>query len=596
MRFHCPAPTLGLAAALTAALLSGPAWGDAGNDFARVLRDYQAAESALRPSPRARDNGDYLDRNGETLGASYVESRRKINEDTRARLEGVDRDGLTAADRLSFDIFHWSIEDDRDEFASGAAEGDRLLPLNQFNGAQITFARRMQWRPEAALERPRDYDNAIRQMLGFTRWLDQAVANMREGVARGITQPRAVVERIIGQTEIFANASPGDGFFMERAKHIPDSFGREERARIEAAYREAVESELVPAYRRLAEFLRTEYLPHARPRPGLGAVPGGREMYLHLVKSETTTELTPDDIHALGLRELTRIEAEMEKVKEDAGFSGSLDQFREFLRTDPRFKYKDEAAMTAEFNRIKETVIDHIGEVFSRLPSGRLTFRFYESYAAPDKPAAEFSPGGQGRPGTVFLNSFDLPSRPTYTSEALEAHEGIPGHHLQTMFAADNRSLPRFRRFGAPSAYSEGWGLYAESLGPELGLYRDPYQKFGALAFDAWRASRLVVDTGIHWLDWTREDAIAFLVTHTTLSEAEAAEEADRYAVMPAQALAYKIGEREIVSLRERAKVALGARFDIRRFHDAILKDGGMPLDILDAKIDRWIESEKAGS
>jgi uncharacterized protein (DUF885 family) len=589
------APCL-IAAGLSALLLAGPARADAGGDFARVLRDYQNAEAGLRPSQRARDNGDYLDRNGEALTAGYLDAQEKITEEARARLQGIDRDALTSEDRLSYDIFRWSIEDDRDEFVSGAAERDRLLPLNQFNGAQITFARRMQWRPESALERPRDYDNAIRQMLGFTRWLDQAIANMREGIGKGITQPRAVVERIIGQTEMFAEANPRDGFFMEQAKHIPDSFGREERTRIEAAYSEAVESELVPAYRRLAEFLKTEYLPHARSSPGLAAIPGGREMYLHLVKSETTTELTPDEIHALGLRELDRIEAEMEKVKNETGFTGSLDAFREYLRTDPRFKYRDEAAMTAEFNRVKETVIDHIGEVFSRLPSGRLTFRFYESYMAPDKPAAEFSPGGQGRPGVVYLNSFDLPSRPSYTSEALEAHEGIPGHHLQTMFAADNRSLPRFRRFGAPAAYTEGWGLYAESLGPELGLYRDPYQKFGALTFDAWRASRLVVDTGLHWFDWSREEAIAFLVKHTTLSEAEAAEEADRYVVLPAQALAYKIGEREIMALRDRAKAALGEHFDIRRFHDAILKDGGMPLEILDAKIGRWIESEKAAS
>jgi uncharacterized protein (DUF885 family) len=325
-------------------------------------------------------------------------------------------------------------------------------------------------------------------------------------------------------------------------------------------------------------------------------MPGGREMYLHLVKSETTTELSPGEIHALGLREIARIEAGMETVKEETGFTGSLDAFRDYLRSDPRFKYKDEAQMMAEFERVKDTVIAHIPDVFTHLPSGRLTFRFYEPYMAPDKPAAEFTPGGQGRPGIVYLNSFDLPSRAAYTSEALEAHEGVPGHQLQTMYAADNRSLPRFRRFGAPTAYTEGWGLYAESLGPALGLYTDPYQKFGALSFDAWRASRLVVDTGIHWFDWSREDAIAFLVKHTTLSETEAAEEADRYAVLPAQALAYKIGEREIVALRDRAEAALGKRFDIRRFHDAILKDGGMPLEILSAKIDRWIASEKAAA
>ncbi len=573
--------------------LAGAARADAGADLARVLRDYQAAQANLRPT--ARDSAN-LDRNGEELKPAYIALRRKITEETRAQLARVDRTSLADQDRLSYDIFDWSLRDDADEFTSGAAERAQLMPLNQFNGAQISFARRMQWRPESQLARPRDYDNAIRQMLGFTRWLDQAIANMREGIERGVTQPRAVVERIIGQTEIFANAEPGNGLFMEQAKHIPESFGREERARIANAYGEAVEGELIPAYRRLADFLKAEYLPHAREGAGLSGIPGGREMYLHQVKSETTTQLSPDAIHELGLTELKRIEGEMEKVKNETGFSGSLEVFREFLRSDPRFKYKDEAAMTAEFNRVKDVVLDHLGALFPRLPNGRLTFRFYESYVAPDKPAAEFSPGGGGRPGIVYLNSFDLPSRPTYTSEALEAHEGIPGHHLQTLFAGSNRSLPRFRRFGSPTAYVEGWALYAETLGPELGLYSDPYQKFGALSFDAWRASRLVVDTGIHWLSWTREQAIAFLIAHTTLSETEAAEEVDRYVVLPGQALGYKIGEREILDLRERAKAALGNRFDIKRFHDAILNDGGMPLAILDAKIERWIEAEKGAS
>ena len=588
-----------LASLIGALLAASPALAAAGAatsaDWARLLRDHEAAERELSPSPRNRDNGDYLDRNGEELTAAYLETRSRIYRETSARLDGIDRNALTPLDALSHDIFRWNIANSLDEFASGAAERDRLLPLNQFNGAQITFARQMQWRPGTAFERPGEYDNAIRRMLGFTRWLAQAVATMREGAAKGITQPRAVVERIIAQTEIFAKPDDG-GFFMEQARHIPESFGAAEKTRIEIAYREAVEGALVPAYRRLAAFLKDEYLPRARALPGLVSIPGGREMYLHLVKGETTTSLTPEEIHALGVAEVQRIEAEMEQVKAETKFAGTLKEFREFLRADPRFQYKDEEAMRAEFNRIKETVVGNIGAVFSRLPSGRLSFAFYEPYMAPDKPAAEFAPGGQGRPGVVYLNSYDLPSRRSYTSEALQAHEGIPGHHLQTMFASDNRSLPRFRRFGSPAAYSEGWALYAEKLGPELGLYRDPYQKFGALTFEAWRASRLVVDTGIHWHGWERDKAIAYLVDHAFLPQAEAAEEVDRYAVLPAQALSYKIGERAILSLRERAKTALGSRFDIRRFHDAILKDGGMPIEILSDKIARWIETEKSAS
>jgi uncharacterized protein (DUF885 family) len=233
--------------------------------------------------------------------------------------------------------------------------------------------------------------------------------------------------------------------------------------------------------------------------------------------------------------------------------------------------------------------------LFVTKPKANLTFRLYESYVAPDRPAAEYAPASADgrRPGIVYLNSFELSSRPTYTSDVLELHEGIPGHHLQLAVSMENRNLPRFRRFGEETAFAEGWALYAESLGAELGVYNDPYQKFGALSFDAWRASRLVVDTGIHWLGWTRDQSVQFLVDHAGLSRTEAAEEADRYVAIPAQALAYKIGQREIIDLRDRAKAALGDKFDIRQFHEAVLRDGAMPLAILDAKIERWIAAQK---
>jgi uncharacterized protein (DUF885 family) len=251
--------------------------------------------------------------------------------------------------------------------------------------------------------------------------------------------------------------------------------------------------------------------------------------------------------------------------------------------------------MLAEFNRVKSTVADHLGDIFATKPKASLTFRFYEPYVAVDKPAAEYAPGSADgrRPGIVYLNGSDLAERPSYTSEVLELHEGIPGHHLQLATAMENSALPRFRRFGEETAFAEGWALYAESLGPALGLYSDPYQKFGALSFDAWRASRLVVDTGIHWMGWTREQAIQFLISHAALPRNEAAEEVDRYIAIPAQALSYKIGEREILDLRKRAQAALGPKFDLKRFHEAVLKDGAMPLSILDSKITRWIEQEK---
>jgi len=574
-----------------AGFLAGPAQADSSADLNTLMRDYRAAELKLRPNTANRGN----DRYDGSRTAAMLTARRHINEDTLARLTAINESGLKPQDFLSYEIFRWSLDDEARELKPGIADNFDLLALNQFDGAQIIFPREMQSRAESPWNQPKDYDDAIRRMLRFTNAIDSAIAKMREGIVRGIVQPRAVVNRMIAQAQTFATGEADAGLFMAPLKTMPARISGAERSRIEGAYREAVEGQLVPAYRRLLAFLNDEYLPHARESIGLSGIPGGKEMYLYLVKSETTSDLTPDTIHALGLADLKRIEVEMEQVKTEAGFSGSLTQFREFLHSDPRFKFKDRAAMLAEFTRVRDTVNAHLGALFLTRPKSDLTFRFYESYVAPDRPAAEYAAAsGDGRrPGIVYLNDSDLAERPTYTSEVLAIHEGIPGHHMQVAMARENRALPQFRRFGEETAFAEGWALYAETLGPELGLYEDPYQKFGALSFDAWRASRLVVDTGIHWLGWTRDAAVAFLKTHAGLSETEAAEEVDRYIAIPAQALSYKIGEQEILDLRERAKAALGAKFDIRRFHEAVLRDGPMPLPVLDAKIARWIAQEK---
>jgi len=581
---------------LIALAFGGPARADAGGDLTRLLRDYREAEFKLRPTT-AMERGDdrYTDRYDENLTAAYMTGRRRINEDARTRLAGINPSALKPQDELSYEIFRWSLDDEARELKPGIAEHFQLLAVNQFDGAQITFPREMQWRADYPLNRPQDYDKAIRRMLGFTHWIDQAISNMREGIKEGVVQPRAIVERVLAQAESFADGDPEASLFMGPVKNMPERISGSDRSRIDQAFREAVTGELIPAYRRLAHFLRTEYLPHARETIGLSAIPGGKEMYLYLVRSETTSELSPDAIHALGLADLTRIESDMERVKVETGFTGSLEKFRDFLHSDPRFKFKDQAAMLAEFNRVKSTVADHLGDIFATPPKAPLTFRFYEPYVAADKPAAEYAPGSADgrRAGIVYLNASALAERPTFTSEVLELHEGIPGHHLQLATAMENSSLPRFRRFGEETAFAEGWALYAETLGPQLGLYTDPYQKFGALSFDAWRASRLVVDTGIHWMGWTRDQAIQFLVSHTALPKSEAEEEVDRYIAIPAQALSYKIGEREILDLRARAQAALGAKFNLKRFHEAVLKDGAMPLPILDAKITRWIEEEK---
>jgi uncharacterized protein (DUF885 family) len=366
---------------------------DSGATLERLLRDYRNSEARLDSSSSMElSDQRYLERYEDDLLPPYLEARRKINDDTRAKLAAIERSSLKGQDQLSYDIFDWSLSDDAEELKPGVADRFQLLPLNQFNGAQITFARDMKQRSDTPMRLPRDYDAAIRRMLGFTRWLDQAMLNMREGIAKGVTQPRSVVERMISQVEMVSGGDPEASMFLLPLKTMPDGLSGEDRARVSNSYRAAVMGELIPAYRRLGDFLKIEYLPNARKSAGLSGIPGGKEMYLHLVRSNTTTELTPDEILDIGLAELKRIEIEMEKTKQLAGFSGSLKAFREFLKTDARFKFKDEAAMRAEFARVRDTVLEQLDKAFSTRPRAQLTFRFHEPFVAPTAPRPNMRP------------------------------------------------------------------------------------------------------------------------------------------------------------------------------------------------------------
>jgi uncharacterized protein (DUF885 family) len=382
---------------------------------------------------------------------------------------------------------------------------------------------------------------------------------------------------------------------MRAGQRIPASVREPDRSGLTAAWSGEVARGALPAYRRLLAFLKNAYLPRARTTIGLSALPDGRALYLDDVRDQTTLAISPDAIHDLGMREVARVEDEMQQVKSEAGFSGTLAQFVAFLRADPRFKFKSPAEMMTALERARTAVMANVSRLFARLPRTRLEIRFYEPFVAPTKSAAEYSPLSADfrRPGILYANDSDLPARPAFTTDVMFAHEGIPGHHLQIGLAVENATLPAFQRFGGPAGFVEGWATYAETLGARLGLYRSPYQKFGALAYDAWRSARLVVDTGIHWNGWSIKRAQDYLRAHTALSETEIKEEVERYIALPAQALAYKLGALDIERLRTRAEKALGARFDLRRFHDAVLANGALPLSVLDKWIERWIAVEK---
>ncbi len=584
------------AAAIVAAIFAfAPgARADDSADLTKLMKDYDETRLALNPSGALyRGDTRYLDRYEDNLTPKYLAVERKLNAEESARLAAIDRAKLSYQDQLSYDIFAWTLKDEADGLALG--ESFQLLPLDQFYGAHIGFAREMEWRSLYPFRTAADYEKAAKRMAGFAHWMDTAIGKMREGMKTGVVQPRFMVERLIAQTDELVNKALDDSVFMGPVKNMPDTIKGRTRTRVAASYRRAVVNVVIPAYQRLDAFLKNEYLAKARDTVGVSAIPGGKAMYLYLVKSHTTTDLTPEQIHQIGLKDVARDLAEMEKVKNETGFKGSLDEFRTYLRTDPRFKFKDEAAMKAEFERIKAQTAANIARLFGNIPKSPFEIRPFEPFVAPTKASAEYSGASAdgSRPGIFYFNTYDLPSRPTYTTEVLELHEAVPGHHFQISTAHENTALPAFRRFGGPTAYVEGWGLYSESLGHELGFYTDPYQKFGMLSFDIWRACRLVVDTGMHWMGWTREQAIDYMLANTALTKTDVTAEVERYIAIPGQALAYKIGQHKLFDLRDRAQAELGAKFDIRRFHDEVLKDGAMPLSILAAKMDSWIAAEK---
>jgi uncharacterized protein (DUF885 family) len=552
-------------------------------------------EDFLRRHPSAaiaRGDRRYLDRFEQDLTDEFLGEERQLNRDYLERLGSIDRAALGGEGQLSFDILNWELRNAERLLAIPVAEYSQYLPLNHMSGPHLNFARDMQWASRYPFNTAEDYDRAILRMRGFADWIDQAILKMREGVSHDVTQPKIVVEKLIDQVSPLAETAIEDSDFLGPIENMPDAIAEPDRDRIAAAYRDALATMVIPAYARLRNFLRDEYLALARDSIGFYALPTGRPIYLYLIESQTTLPIAPEEIHAIGLEEIARIESEMVRVVNQSGFDGTLDSFRDFLRSAAMFNFANEDQMLAAFERTKESVEVNLDRLFEKTPAAVLEFRFVEDYAAPAAAAGYYSPPTPdgSRSGIVYLNAYDLPSRPNYTVDALELHEGLPGHHLALSLAIENEDLPNFRRFGGPTAYHEGWGLYAETLGDELGLYRTPYSEFGRLSFDAWRASRLVIDTGIHWYGWTREQSIDFLLAHTALSETDAIAEVERYIAMPAQAPSYKIGERKLLELRARAEHALGTNFDIRAFHSAILNDGPMPLSILEGKIDRWIE------
>jgi len=600
-----------LAAALSVVLLDGCAGSPAPSEMraatapvattseeSRRLRELVDAyfEDYLKLNPLAATSiGDprYDDRFEVSISPEWRARAERTEFEYLAKVRQIDKSKLAGQDLLSYQVF----ESARERELEGFKYPGYLIPLNQFYSVPNTFALLGSGNGQQPFKTPEDYDKFLRRLDGFVAWTDQAIVNMREGMTRGYTLPKILTERTLPQLEAHVVARPEDSVYWGPIRNMPASFSAEDRERITVEYRGAIEGKVVPTYRRLHDFMRDEYLPHGRTTDGMGGLPDGDEWYRYRVRQVTTTDLTPAQIHEIGLAEVKRIHGEMGAVMERVGYKGSLDEFFRFLNNDPQFVWPSAEALIAGYVDIENRVDPQLPKLFGVLPKASYEVRPVEAFREKSAAGGSYQAASEdgSRPGIFYANTYDLKARPKWAMEALSLHEGNPGHHLQISIAREQKDLPKFRRFGGYTAYSEGWGLYAESLGPDLGMYTDPYQYFGRLEGELFRAIRLVVDTGLHSKGWTREQVLAYIDENSATSEARRVAETERYMAIPGQALAYKIGQLRISALRARAEKELGPRFDIRKFHDQILVDGALPLDVLEAKIDRWIAAEKGG-
>ena len=499
-----------------------------------------------------------------------------------AALADIPADALSPDDRLNRELFGRLYQGEVDAYAWGL----QYLPVTQRSGVQSAH--------EIAELLPfadvRDYENWIARLEGLGRYVDQTVALMREGMRRGQTQPRIIMERVTGQIARQLVDDAAKSPFYAPLLRMPDGIASPEQDRLRAAARRAVEREVVPAFRRLHEFFVAEYLPACRQTVGIWDSPGGEAWYQQRIRWFTTTDLTADEIHAIGLREVERIRGEMRKIIDQVGFEGSFEDFLHFLRTDPRFRHTDPDELLQAYLAMAKRIDPLLPGYFGRLPRMPYGVRPIPEELAPDTTTAYYQPPSLDgrRAGYYYVNLYKPEERPTYEIPVLTIHEAVPGHHLQIALAQERGEQPEFRRDFEATAFVEGWGLYSESLGEDMGLYEDPYDKFGQLTYEMWRAVRLVVDTGMHHKRWSRQQAIDFFKANAAKSELDIVNEVDRYISWPGQALAYKIGELRIKDLRAKATAALGPRFDLREFHDVVLGSGAVPLDVLEANVTAW--------
>jgi len=586
----------GLAAAPGFAAESTPSGAGASADSAalhRLFEDYFERQMQLNPLI-ATFIGDhrYDDKLTNNISPEQIKIALDVDRKALADAQKLAARPLPDTDRLSVEIFIYNLH--------GNLEGEKypgeLLPVSQFQSLPTFMPVLGSGTSAQPFATAADYDRFLARMHDYIAWSDQAIVNMRKGMAQHVTYPRVLMEKVVPQLKDIIAADPQASMFYAPLKKFPDAVSAADRTRLQKAYSDAITKEINPAYQRLLDFVRDEYLKGARTQVGWSSLPNGREWYAYQARLATTTELTPDAIHELGLKEVARIRGEMEQVKQQVGFNGDLPAFFKFLQDDPRFYYTSGPALIQGFRDLKKNIDAKLPKLFKDFPKANYEVRAVEAFRAQSSAGGFYQPPSAdgSRPGIFYVNTYNLKAQPKFGMETLSLHEAAPGHHFQIAIQQELTELPRFRRFGnGYVAYDEGWALYSESIGKELGMFTDPYQYYGRLADEMLRAMRLVVDTGLHTRNWTREQSIKYMRDNSSIAPSDAEAEVERYIAIPGQALGYKIGQLRIRELRNKAQAALGSRFDVREFHSVVLRDGSLPLSVLAAKIDRWIATKQ---
>jgi uncharacterized protein (DUF885 family) len=556
-----------------------------------LFKDYQEKSFQFSPiSATFQGLREYNDQFGPAISQQNRDRQLAFEKKYLNLLKTIKFNQLSAQDQLSYRVF----EGERLQSVEGRQYPFHLMPINQMSGMHNFYAVLGSGQSAQPFKNEQDYRNFIKRSQGFALWMASVVESMKNGQQQGIVLPEPIVKKLIPQLKVHIVDKVEDSVFYTPLKSLPKDLTEKQKNKLMADYTDMIKQVIIPAYKNTHDFIVNQYQSSARQSVGLSEIPGGKEWYEFLIKVHTTLPLTAEEIHQFGLNEVARILSEMNKVKQQVGFNGDLASFFEFLRTDDQFYFDKPEELIQAYENIKSRIDATLPKLFEVFPKADYVVKAVADFQAASAPAASYqSPSPDGsRPGIFYINTYNLKSQPKFLMESLSIHEAAPGHHFQEAIQQETTGLPDFRKFGSHTVFNEGWALYAESLGKELGLFTDPYMWYGRLVDEQLRAMRLVVDTGLHAFGWTREQAIQYMLDNSSMARSDVEAEVERYIVIAGQALAYKVGQRKIRELRSKGEQLLGDKFDIKKFHTQVLIDGSLPMPILEDKMMAWFKSQ----